>query len=306
MKQLTVKIVIFLVPVILSWATVEIFYRTVDTNYSRKHEVIQKHYDSAEVLVLGSSHSYYGINPDFFTRNTYNFSNISQSLYFDELLLEKHIDSMLNLKAVILTIGYFTLSQEDDGSEDRWRKYFYDQHMDLDVPSVSRLDPKKYSLALSRRFNRSVDLIYKYIKNGTIITHVSNGYGIQDSTDIVSNKDEVSLNIARKHENGSMDFKVNKERLKRIIATCRGRRVKVYLVQMPAYPTYYNALNRDKWKMINRVLEDLDRTSEYVKHINLSRYQIFTRDDLRDADHLTNEGAAKCSKLLSDIIETNL
>jgi len=306
MKKLTIKIAIFLLPVILTWAAVEIFYRTVDTNYSRKHEVIQEHYDSAEIIILGSSHSYYGLNPEYFNQSTYNFSNISQSLYFDELLLNKHLDNFRDLKAVVLTIGYFTLTQEDDGSEDRWRKYFYDQHMDLDVPSVSRLDPKRYSLAISRRFNRSVDLISEYAKNGTIITHLANGYGIQDSTDIVSDKDKVSLNIARKHENGSMDYKVNQERLERIIAACRKRGVQVYLVQMPAYPAYYKALNREKWKMIDEVLGSLDRSSDNVKHINLTRYQIFTRDDLRDADHLTNKGAEKCSILLSSVIESDL
>lgn len=306
MKKLTIKIAIFLLPVILTWAAVEIFYRNVDTNYSRKHEVIQEHYDSAEIIILGSSHSYYGLNPEYFNQRTYNFSNISQSLYFDELLLNKHLDNFRDLKAVVLTIGYFTLTQEDDGSEDRWRKYFYDQHMDLDVPSVSRLDPKRYSLALSRRFNRSVDLISEYAKNGTIITHLANGYGIQDSTDIVSDKDKVSLNIARKHENGSMDYKVNQERLERIIAACRKRGVKVYLVQMPAYPAYYKALKREKWKMIDEVLGALDRSSDNVKHINLTRYQIFTQDDLRDADHLTNKGAEKCSILLSSVIESDL
>ncbi len=295
-----------MLPVFLVWAGVETFYRTVETNYSKKHEVIQQQYESVEILILGSSHSYYGINPEYFNRKTYNFSNISQSLYFDELLLNKHLDSLKELKAVVLTIGYFTLTQRDDGSEDRWRKYFYDQQMDVDVPSVSTFDPKKYSLALSRRFNSSVDLISEYVKKGTIITHHPNGYGIQDSSDIVQDKEAVSLNIARKHENGSMDYKVNEDRLKRIVSSCERKGVQLYLVQMPAYSAYYEALNKEKWQMTVKVLETLDASSEMTNHVNLTLHPSFTRDDLRDADHLTNAGATKCSKLLSGIIESGL
>ena len=306
MKRLTKKIVWFVLPVLLVWAGLEIFYRSVETNYTKKHELIQHNYKTAEILILGSSHSYYGLNPEYFSKNTYNFSNISQSLYFDELLLKKHLDSLQKLKAVVLTIGYFTLSQEDDGLEDRWRKYFYDQQMDLDVPSVSNLDPKKYSLALSRKFNRSVDLVVEYVAEGTIVSHYPNGYGIQDSSDIVANKEEIAHIIARKHENGSLDFKSNRERIERIIALCKAKGVHVFLVQMPAHPAYVEALDPNKWDKIGGLLEEVSDLSNQVHHIDLTRHQAFTDNDLRDADHLTNEGAAKCSKLLSDYIDTYL
>lgn len=306
MKRLSKKIIWFLLPVIVVWMGLEVFYRTVDTNYSKKHELIQQKYKKTEILILGSSHSYYGLNPDYFIRNTYNFSNISQSLYFDELLLQKHLDSLQDLKAVILTIGYFTLSQEDNGLEDRWRKYFYDQQMDLEVPSVSDFDPKRYSLALSRKFNRSVDLVNEYINKGTIVSHYPNGYGIQDSSDIVSNKEEVAQIIARKHENGSMDFEANRLRLMRMIELCEKKKVHVFIVQMPAHPTYVNALVPEKWKRIGELLTDLSNSNGLVHHLDLTSDPNFSADDLRDADHLTNEGAEKCSKLLSDRIEAKL
>ncbi|KAA3622994.1 MAG: hypothetical protein DWP94_06935 [Flavobacterium sp.] len=306
MKRLGKKIIWFLFPVLLVWAGLEIFYRTVETNYTKKHELIQQNYNTAQILILGSSHSYYGLNPEYFSKKTYNFSNISQSLYFDELLLKKHLDSLQNLKAVVLTIGYFTLSQEDDGLEDRWRKYFYDQQMDLDVPSVSILDPKKYSLALSRKFSRSVDLVKEYCEEGTIISHSPNGYGIQDSSDILANKEEIAHIIARKHENGSLDFESNRERIERIIAMCQANGVQVFFVQMPAHPAYVEALDLNKWKKIDELLEEVSHTSNLVHHIDLTRHPAFTVDDLRDADHLTNDGATKCSKLLSDYIDSKL
>ena len=116
---------------------IEVFYRFVPNNYTQKASEVKKNYDS-EVLVLGNSHAFYGINPDDFSMKTYNFSNISQSLYFDELLLKKHLENFPNLKYVVLTVDYFSLSQIDNSSEDIYRKYYYEQYMDLDVPLISK------------------------------------------------------------------------------------------------------------------------------------------------------------------------
>ena len=302
MRKLYKRLVMFLLPVIAVWGGLEIFYRSVENNYTYKHQRVQEEYASAEVLILGSSHSYYGFNPDYFQQPTYNFSNISQSLYFDELLLERHINSLKQLKAVVLTIGYFSLSQQDNGIEDRWRKYFYQQQMDLDVPIVSGIDVRKYSLALSRKFNKSVELVGTYLHEGTILSCYRNGYGIQDSTDIVPYKATTSRLIAKKHEDGSMDFGHNVERLERIINLCKDKDVDVLLVEMPVFPDYFDAVNPVKRDSISSILASLGSSSDNTHHLKLSRDRRFRRDDLRDADHLTNGGAEKCSKIVSEFI----
>ena len=306
MKKFSKKVLLFLLPVLVVWIIVELFYRTVETNYTYKNEIVREYYDEGEVLIMGSSHSFYGINPEYFQYNTYNFANISQSLYFDELLLEKHLDNFDELKVVVLTIGYFTLSQEDDGLEDRWRKYFYDQQMELDVPSVSAWDMKKYSLALTRRFDKSVDLMREYFSEGTVVTSYPNGYGIQDSTHIVKDKELVARNIAKKHEDGSSNFNANRLRLNRIIERCAERKVKVLLVEMPVHKTYYNSLDTRKRRKISTLLRVLASPNENTTHVKLSQDNRFTEEDLRDADHLTNEGARKCSSILNHIIWTEL
>lgn len=306
MKPFYKKTVYFLIPLLLVWLGTELFYRTVETTYTFKEITVKDYYDDGEILIMGSSHSFFGLNPDYFEDKTYNFSNISQSLYFDELLLEKHLDGFKKLKAVVLTIGYFTLSQEDDGSEDRWRKYFYDQQMDLNVPSVSNLDLKRYSLALTRRFDKSIDLISEYISEGTIVSCYPNGYGKQDSTNIVRDKELMAENIARKHEDGSSDFNVNRLRLNRIIEMCAKRNIRVYLVEMPVYKTYYAALDPQKKIKVSALLRVMASANSNTTHVKLSQDKRFTNSDLRDADHLTNAGAAKCSKILSAIIGSEL
>ncbi|NND61645.1 MAG: hypothetical protein HKN48_00470 [Flavobacteriaceae bacterium] len=306
MKSFYLKILLFLLPVFLVWGGLEYFYRTVETNYTFKHKQIQASYDDTEILIMGNSHTLYGLNPEFFSRPTFNLANTSQSLYFDELLLEKHLDSLSNLKAVVLAISYFSLSQADNTSDDIWRKYFYQEQMDLEVPIISEIDPRGYSLALTRKFNRSYEFVKEYWQNGTALGCYENGYGIQDSTDIVRDIERIAPIIAKKHENGSMEFDNAISRLERIIKRCAKHNVEVFLVEMPVHPLYYQLLNEEKKYKIVESCTQLDSKLGNAHYISLSLDQRFQKSDLRDADHLTNQGAEKCSRILDGIVGRTL
>jgi len=303
MKRLYIKIILFLLPVLIVWIGLEFFYRSTETNYTFKHKILIKKSDDLETLILGNSHALYGINPKYFNSETLNISNISQSLYFDELILEKHLNDLTNLKTVVLTISYFSLSQQDNTNEDLWRKYFYSKQMKLEVPTISNYDIKNYSLALTRRFNKSVDLVKEYGIKETILTCDINGYGLQDDSNIVEDKEVIAQLIAKKHEDNSMDFLNNIERLKRIISKCESKNVKVILVEMPVYKTYYDLLNPIKKEKIISICNMLSEEHENVNYLKLSQHPDFLITDLRDADHLTNEGAKKCSMIIDSFIE---
>lgn len=105
--------------------SIELFYRTITNNYVVKTKNIQERYDDIEVLILGNSHTFYGLNPVYFDKSTFNMSNISQTLYFDKLIFERHFKNLKKLKYVIFNVEYTVLSQVDNTSEDVWRKYYY-------------------------------------------------------------------------------------------------------------------------------------------------------------------------------------
>lgn len=305
MKRFYKKLLFFLLPVFLVWGLTEVFYRSVENNYTFKNERIVSEYHNIETLVLGDSHAFFGINPEYFSSNTFNIANVSQSLFFDELLLEKHIDSLSSLKTIVLNISFFTLSAEDDSFEDRWRKYFYQEQMDLDVSTISSYDPKYYSLALTRRFDKSVALFGEYFTNGTIVSCYDNGFGMQDEQNIVDDKEKTSEIIAKKHEDNSLEFTANINRLQRMINLCNKKGVAIYLIEMPVYKTYYELLDKVKKNKINSSLLQLEQKNKYVHFYDFSQNKNFEKFDLRDADHLTNEGAEKFSKLLNSLIEEN-
>jgi len=303
MRTLYLKIALFLAPFFLVWLALEVFYRQVPNNYSYKDQQLQKVAPDVQTLVMGDSHAFYGINPVYFKDPTFNLSNISQSLLTDELLLEKHIANLPALKTVFINISYFTLSTKDNALESNWRKYFYHHNMGITAPSISFWNPQRYSMALIQRFDKSMDLVQKYHNNYTIVNATPLGYGMQDASDIVKDKEAISIVIANKHEDNSLDFKHNTARLQRIIALCKKYEVAVVLLEMPVYPAYYNLLDTEKKEKIKSNLNNLSGVDDTVFYLDLSTNPLFEKQDLRDADHLTNSGAKKCSEYLNTYLK---
>lgn len=73
---------------------------------------MDKNSNSIEVLILGNSHAFDGINPKYIQYKTFNFAYHSQEFIFDELLVEKYIKQMKNLKCIVFTMSYFTLFEK--------------------------------------------------------------------------------------------------------------------------------------------------------------------------------------------------
>ena len=304
MRKLLIHISLFLIPIFLVWVLAEIFYRKIPNNYTFKHEQISINKNDIEVLVLGDSHTFFGINPEWLSRKTYNLSNVSQTIYFDKLLFEKHINHLPKLKYLVLPVEYTTLSQADNTQEDIWRKYFYNAQMDLNVPLIKWYNPKKYSLALVRRFDKTYNSFKDYRSEGSLISCDSSGWGnaylsTMDSLEM----QRISNIIAKKHEDGSMDFSLNTERIQAIIDLCKIKNIEVLLVNMPVFSGYLNRLNPAKLRGIEINCEALTNNNSNVTRIDFLRDSRFRMNDFRDPDHLNAQGAKTVSLLINEYLQ---
>jgi len=303
MKHLLYKIALFLIPIVLVWLAVEVFYRSAPNNYTFKYKQLEAQKASVETLIFGDSHAFFGINPEFLNTKSFNASNISQSLYFDELIFNKYLDEMPRLKTVVITIGYTSLSQQDNTSEDVWRKYFYASQMDLEVPIVSSWDIKKYSLALTRRFKKSVELSQKYHTEGSVIGCDNSGWGHYYTVENSIKDIEVNAAyIAKKHEDGLLDFDVNLGRIKKILEKSALKSIDVKLVFMPVSSAYAKQVNAAKVIAINTSLQELSKTNVNANYYNLFQDTRFDNSDFYDANHLNTRGAKKCSLIINEFI----
>ena len=306
MKYFFNKASFFLLPILLVWMGLEIFYRTTPNNYTVKAHRIQNHYESCEVLILGNSHAYYGLNPEFFQIPAYNLANISQNLYFDKLLFEKHIEHFKKLKYLILNIEYTTLSHPDDIDGELWRKYFYQSQMKLEVDLISFYDLRQYSLSLSRPLKNSLNTIEQSIKNQSLVDCDDLGWGISYTTKNSStNMEHLSEIVTKKHEDHSLDFSENLNRIESIIEHCKQRNIQVLLLSMPVHKTYAERVNSHKVSQIHLSATKIANKHDNVFYLNLFRDSTLTDSDFFDPDHLNHQGAKKCTQIVNAFLIQN-
>jgi len=89
MSKFIIRTLLFSLPVLALFIVMEILLRQIPNDYLLKKKYLDNHSKEIETLILGSSHSFYGINPLYFSNNTFNASHISQSLDYDFAILKK-------------------------------------------------------------------------------------------------------------------------------------------------------------------------------------------------------------------------
>lgn len=286
-----------MLPLVLIWAGIEVLYRCAPNNYTYKYEIIQQH-KNCETYILGNSHSFYGINPAFFSRATCNMSNISQILYFDELIFNTYLQDLPNIKNIVLNVDYFSLSETINEPELLWRRYFYKEQMHLNVTGISAFDPRNYSLALAPRFNLTLENIKKYCNTGTLIECDENGAGANYGINAEVHTDHMGKVIAAKHNNGNNDFSGNIQILKNLIAACKKRDINVILVTMPVTSLYAKYIDKQRMQRVVKECEYLEKYQN-VEYLNLFQDARFNDNDFYDVDHLNTVGAKKCSVIIN-------
>ena len=100
-------VLVILVPVGVFLLVYEIAYRNIPNSYRMKDNFLKHEASGCEILVLGSSHAFFGINPSYFSRSAFNAANVSQDLRHDGFIFQKYLPYLPNLKWVIHPVSYF-------------------------------------------------------------------------------------------------------------------------------------------------------------------------------------------------------
>jgi len=112
MRILYLKLCVFTLPLLVLAMSVEWLYRALPNIYAEKGAYLEQRSHNTEVLILGNSHTLFGLNPAFFEKSAYNAANLSQSLAYDLFLLEQYGRYLENLQIIIVPISYFSLDFE--------------------------------------------------------------------------------------------------------------------------------------------------------------------------------------------------
>lgn len=276
----------------------ELCARSYSNTYRFKSEFIIKNGVNIETLILGSSHTYYGIVPKYL-ENAFSLANESQGFLYDYLLLDKYIGYCSSLKTVILPISYFSfVSRGFEDTESWWYAINYKLYCDIDYHS----DFSKYNFECSN-FPIYVKKIKWKLKGKSGIDCDSLGHGNTLRAGI-HNIDSFSKTIKRHTAEDASMLADNISYIESIILLCKKHDVNVVLVTTPTWNSYFNNLDSEQHRlMINNV--ELIKNKYNLLYFDYLKDSRFTANDFYDCDHLCDDGAIKFSEILQSDLNKN-
>lgn len=292
---------LFIVPLLVVASVSEWLLRNIPNDYKLKKEYLDKNSNTTEVLVVGSSYAFYGLDPAYFSsRKSFNASNISQPIKYDYIILEKYADRLQNLKCIVLPVSYFTSYGNLEASEEAWRIKNYIIYYDLDLEAKFAY----HSEVLSNKLMINIERIYSYyIKGKSNISCSELGWGLHFTSKHKLDMDVTGLIAAKRHTaNSDKYFEQNMDLLKEIIEFAKKRNVDVILLTAPAFHTYVDRLDKSNVDKLTTKLIKFDSDYDNVTYTNLLQDTSFKETDFYDADHLNEIGAKKLSVKVDSLI----
>lgn len=306
MTILIKKILLLILPIFTIVITLELLARTIPTSYSIKDNFLKIKHDKIKTLILGSSQSNFGINPQYIGNDAFNIANTSQDLYYDYSVLQKYLPICKNVKLVIIPIGYHTLFSSGLASgQEAWRSNYYSYYLDIPKPKNMKFELSQLSgLALWEGPSKIISSVGK--KSSLKI----NEYGYQEpdvmSDDIrkIINDENGKKRVLSHHEIMNIkSLSSNVSIIDKIAQECIKNNIKFIFIVPPVYKTYSDNISKLYYAQIIDTINNLTQKYSANSYNYFYDYRLQI-DDYWDNDHLNGDGAKKFSIILkNEVIE---
>ena len=303
MKRFLNTICIFLVPVFAFLACLEHIVRNVPNEYKYKAKWMEKHAESVETLILGTSHAFYGIDPSCFRETAFSLANSAQPIRYDAFLLSKYRNRLKNLKHVILSVSYFTLfdAHDEKAGGENWRSVNYKVY--FDDPQISDLSKNSYFVFHPKPLEEKFK---KFLRGDTVIACSKNGFGYPIFREHQKHTLDNASSLAWVNRHTRKDWKGLKNNvryLRQIAEECNKLHVQFVIVTTPTWHTYYERLDQKQLKKMHEIISNLQKQYP-IKYIDMLKDNRFVEDDFTDCNHMSCVGARKLSGILNHKLES--
>lgn len=302
MKKFFKYCMLFMLPVLMVAAPLEYFIRQVPNSYKYKYEWMQKNAENVETLIFGSSHTLYGIRPQYLDGKAFNMANVNQELAQDWFLLNYWKDRYKKLKTIIVPVSYyptwFSPGLEYGGEEYRCR--YYKIYMDCDLYTDFSFS---YNMELSdyRTAKQKIDKLLSGDKDTEYDVYGwSKRYLLSNKNHKTWSDGSEAENAVRRHKAKGFD---NEEKnygyMSEIAKFCKKYNIQLVLVSTPCWQTYHERLDKAQLLEANRVTRRFveEFNVPYLDYFNDKRFEA---DDFFDSNHLSDIGAVKFTKILNE------
>lgn len=298
MKKFLTYCAIFCLPVLICAFLAEYLTRQVPNPYKYKYEWMQKHAEDVEILVLGSSQTFYGVRPELFEGKVFNLANVSQGNKQNLFLLKYWADRYKQLKTVIIPISLYTwFTPGLEHGVESYRCRYYRIYMDCDLYSDWSLN----NLELSDR-RTALGKLEKYFSGDSSLGCDKYGWGnIYKLSEKNMGKwdDETEVETAVKMNTaGNWDYiESNYNQLKEIAEFCQSWNIELILVTPPCWTSYNKKCDS---KQLAKMYELTHKFQQeyHLTYLDYLKDPRFDADDFYDCNHLSDVGAIKFTKIL--------
>ncbi|MEA4917163.1 hypothetical protein [Proteiniphilum sp.] len=286
----------------------EVLLRNIPNDYLSKKKYLDQYSSEIETLILGNSHAHSGLNPEFFTNNTFNTGYVSQSLDLDYAIFKKYLSQLDNLKTVIVSISYPSLWAVLAETSESWRIKNYNIYYDLKTSRALKYQTELFSSHFILHMTR---LRSYYLENKPGIYSTPLGYGINYQSGNPQDLTATGESAAKRHEVKDLQservealFQNNMDILNALLSDCQQRNIKVLFITVPAYRSYTGNLPAEPLEKTIAAMEHLTDVYDHCYYMNLLEDDRFEDMHFFDADHLNEIGARKLSLIVDEIIKS--
>lgn len=293
MRKFLYKISVFSLMVLIPLISAEIYVESLPNPSKTKHQWMKEYSRSVNTLILGSSHTFYGVRPDILPVLAFNLAQVSQTYRYDYYLLQHYpTDSLRN---VILPYSYFSLYEDfENMPHERWNAIRYRIYMECDIhPRISYYGFECSSI-------NSLTEKMKSLWQPSVVSWDSLGWG----TDFcLANREKTWDNgyVAAKYNTYADTSLVNLNMsiLDSMMTYLDKRNIRLLMITTPLSPDFRAAQSPVQVKRNERVLKRLLWLHPNVKYIDYSSDSVFCDSDFFDSHHLSDFGAVKFTKMIA-------
>lgn len=298
MKSFLRLTLLFSMLVAAAFALGEWYVRSLPNPSRDKDAYMRAHGGDVRTLILGSSHTFYGLNPAWMGPGTFSLAQVSQTYRYDLFMLEHYRPE--HLQAVILPFSYFSLYEDFESQPEkaylatRYRLY-------MDCPYHSRLSRYGFELASFETFKEKLKSLWQPSRVSWNSLGWGSNYRLADRPSPWDNGAE------RAAVNTYADLRLawtNLYFLTDIVEWCRSRNIRVILLTTPVSASFYAHEQAEQKKMNCFMLDFVLALYPGTEYYDFERDPRFVDADFYDADHLSDRGAFKLSRLLRDILQS--
>lgn len=104
--------------------------------YTYKKNYLDSNSNKIKILILGNSHSYCGLNPEFIQQNAFNAAYFAQTVNLDAEILDRYFNRFGSLKFILLPIDYVSLNNRLEYSSENYRIKYYIKEYGINFPKL--------------------------------------------------------------------------------------------------------------------------------------------------------------------------